>query len=132
MQTGPMLAAAVSIAKLGDASAMAVALLLFGIGVVGQVIGAVGVGALNDLMAPALGTGAIRYSMLLAAVCVTLGGGVYFLSARHLEADTHASWSPEGRGLYFRRFSRAGAASRWKRAAARDNCSWTLSAISGV
>jgi MFS family permease len=86
MPTGPMYAACVSVAK-PRMRATAVAALLFGVGVIGQILGAVTIGILNDALHPIFGEAAIRYSMLVVALAVLLAGVAYTAAARFLEAD---------------------------------------------
>jgi MFS family permease len=67
--------------------AVATAILLVFASLLSQAVGPVAVGALNDVLAPAHGQQAIRYSLLLLAV-TALGGGVMFWAAgRYVERD---------------------------------------------
>jgi MFS family permease len=66
---------------------MASALFLFCSAMIGQALGPLLVGALNDHLAPVYGEQAIRYSLLINAVTAVIGG-LLLLAARHwLAAD---------------------------------------------
>lgn len=69
--------------------ATAAALFLLIANLVGQVLGPLIVGFLNDALSASYGDLAIRYSLIVGAVCAALGG-VAIISASHsLEADSH-------------------------------------------
>lgn len=70
---GPIFAATMALAP-DRMKTVAAALGIFFTGLVGQIIGPLMVGALNDYLAPVYGDHAIRYSMLSVAVCSVLGG----------------------------------------------------------
>lgn len=84
---GPIFAAIVSVARV-RMRAVATSILLFSSALIGQALGPLIVGALNDLLHPTLGDGAIRYSMLVIALTALLGGLLFLLSGRYLDADT--------------------------------------------
>lgn len=67
--------------------AVATAILLVFASLLSQAIGPVAVGALNDLLAPAHGDNAIRYSLLLLAVTALGGGAMFWCAGRHAERD---------------------------------------------
>jgi MFS family permease len=64
---GPIYAATVNIVD-ARRRALAIAVVLLGASLIGNVIGPSGVGILNDLLAPQFGDMAIRYSLMLIAV----------------------------------------------------------------
>lgn len=66
---------------------MASALLLFCSAMIGQALGPLLVGALNDHLAPVYGEGAIRYSLLINAVTAIVGGILLLLARRTIAAD---------------------------------------------
>jgi MFS family permease len=83
---GPVYAACVSVAKpTMRATAMAICLLLAG--VAGQVIGPLAVGVLNDALSPSLGDLSVRYSLLVSAAGLTLGGACFAQAAKYLSTD---------------------------------------------
>ena len=67
--------------------AMASALLLFSSAMVGQAIGPLLVGALNDHLTPLYGPEAIRYSLLINMVTAVAGGIMLLLACRTIRAD---------------------------------------------
>ena len=69
---------------------MASALLLFSSAMLGQTLGPLAVGMLNDALAPAFGAEAIRWSLLLLVVTAILGGGVLLLADRLLTKEAVA------------------------------------------
>lgn len=71
--------------------ALASAALLAILNLVGQGLGPLFVGALNDALAPRLGAGAIRYSLLATAAIGALAGPLFFACARTLRADLAAA-----------------------------------------
>ena len=86
MYVGPLWSTAQNLAR-PEMRATASALLLFILNLVGLGFGPFAVGALNDLLAPAYGAGAIRWSLL----GVVLTGGIaslfYWQGSRHLARD---------------------------------------------
>jgi MFS family permease len=79
---GPIFAATMALAP-DRMKTVAAAIGIFFTGLVGQIIGPLMVGALNDYLAPTFGDHAIRYSMLSVAVC-SVAGGLCFLWAGRL------------------------------------------------
>lgn len=69
------------------ARSLAVAFHLLLVNLVGLGLGPVVIGGLNDLLREDLGDGAIRYTMLLAALTNVLACGFYALSARSVRQD---------------------------------------------
>lgn len=78
---GPIFAATMALAPEGMKT-VAAALGIFFTGLIGQIIGPLMVGALNDYLAPTYGDHAIRYSMLSVAVCSLLGGLCFVWAGR--------------------------------------------------
>lgn len=88
MHLGPVYAACMGVAR-PQMRATAAALFLLIANLVGQVLGPLIVGFLNDALSASYGDLAIRYSLIVGAVCAALGG-VAIISASHsLEADSH-------------------------------------------
>jgi MFS family permease len=83
---GPVYAAAMSVAKL-RMRAVAVAVLLLCASLLGQGLGPLLVGELNDLLQPSLGEVGIRYSLLVAAFCAIAGGTAFWTAIRFIERD---------------------------------------------
>ncbi|HET6971096.1 MAG TPA: hypothetical protein VFH92_08225, partial [Phenylobacterium sp.] len=83
----PAFAAAMNVAR-PRMRALSVAMMLLFATLFGQVIGPAMVGLLTDLLTPAYGPMAIRYSMLLIAVTPVLAGLCFWAASRFLEADT--------------------------------------------
>jgi len=87
MQMGPIFAACLDIAK-PHMRATATAFFLLVVNLIGDLVGPVTIGLLNDTMFAAYGDEAIRYSMIFGAVSASLAGIFFFLGARHILADT--------------------------------------------
>jgi len=83
---GPMYAAVMNIAQPRMRS-VAIAIVVFSTGLLGQLLGPVVIGFLNDVMHPALGDQAIRYSLLLVAVCTTAAAVCFIIAARLIEEE---------------------------------------------
>jgi MFS family permease len=83
---GPIFAAILSVARV-RMRATAVAFALLCTGLLGQVLGPLTVGILNDRLAPILGPHAIRYSMTIIILTALLGGLCFLLGAASFEAD---------------------------------------------
>lgn len=64
------------------------AILLFCTSLLGQIIGPLLVGWLNDRLDRHYGHFAIRYSMLVVVLCVAVAGFCFLFAARTLEGDT--------------------------------------------
>jgi MFS family permease len=85
---GPIYAATVNIVE-AHKRALAIAVILLGASLIGNVAGPTGVGLLNDALTPRFGPQAIRYSLLLialtpvvAALCFWRAAGLYPAAAR--------------------------------------------------
>jgi len=65
--------------------ALGAALYLLIFHLVGQSFGPPLVGALNEHLTPALGNGAVRYSMLSAPLCMMLAGALFFVLSGYLK-----------------------------------------------
>jgi MFS family permease len=76
---GPIFAAAMSVAQ-PRMRAVASSVIVFSAAVIGQIVGPLLVGALNDRLTASFGGSAIRYSLLVVALC-SLAAGVAFLCA---------------------------------------------------
>jgi MFS family permease len=83
---GPVYAAAMSVAKL-RMRAVAVSVLLLCASLLGQGLGPLLVGALNDMLRPTLGDVGIRYSLLVSALCSIVGGLAFWTAIRFMERD---------------------------------------------
>jgi hypothetical protein len=71
--------------------AMASALIVFLLNLIGMGLGPLLVGGLNDLLEPALGLEAVRYSLMGAAVPHALAAIFNLLSIRTLKQDLEAA-----------------------------------------
>jgi MFS family permease len=79
---GPTFAAVIAMAPDGM-RAVSVSILVLCTGLIGQIFGPLVVGMLNDALAASQGDMAIRYSLLVVALC-TLAGGLCFLAASRI------------------------------------------------
>jgi MFS family permease len=86
LHMGPIFAAALSVAKL-RMRALATSLMVLFASLLGQALGPLCVGALNDRLQPQFGNHAIRYSLLVIAASAVLGGLCFWSAAKHLAAD---------------------------------------------
>lgn len=84
---GPIFAAIVSVARL-RMRAVATSILLFSAALIGQALGPLIVGYLNDLLSPQLGEVAVRYSMLVIVITAIAAGIMFLLAGRYIEEDT--------------------------------------------
>jgi MFS family permease len=87
MHLGPVYAACMGVAR-PRMRATAAALFLLIANLVGQVLGPLIVGYLNDVLHASYGDLAIRYSLIVGAVCAALGGAVLVSASRTLERDS--------------------------------------------
>jgi MFS family permease len=87
MHFGPVYAVCQGVAR-STMRATSAAFFLLVVNLVGQVVGPFSVGYLNDRWAAAYGDGAIRYSLILGAVCACLGGILMLAGAGSLGRDT--------------------------------------------
>jgi len=83
---GPVFATAMSLAQV-RMRAVAIALLVLTSGLLGQVLGPLLVGLLNDRLKGELGDTSIRYSLLIVAGCAAGAAVSLFCAARHLRTD---------------------------------------------
>jgi MFS family permease len=74
--------------------ALAAAIVVFAINLVGMGLGPLVVGALNDVLAPTYGLEAVRYSLMVAAVPHTLASVFNLLAARSLREDLALASAP--------------------------------------
>jgi MFS family permease len=81
---GPIFAAAMSVAKL-RMRAVASSVIVFFAGLVGQVVGPLLIGALNDRLSAVYHEAAIRYSLLIVSLCAVAAGAVFWMAARDFD-----------------------------------------------
>lgn len=86
LHQGPIYAATMDVARV-PMRALAVAILIFCASLLGQAVGPLAVGALNDALQPSLGDRAIRYSLLIIAVTPLFAGLCFWAAAAHYEGD---------------------------------------------
>jgi MFS family permease len=90
---GPVFAAAMSVAQV-RMRAVAISLLVLTSGLLGQLLGPLLVGALNDYLNGELGETSIRCSLLLVAGYAAAAAVCLFCAARHLRADRLRALAP--------------------------------------
>jgi MFS family permease len=95
LHQGPVYAAVMNVAQL-RMRATATAIVLFCTSLLGQLIGPLLVGWLNDRLARYYGLFAIRYSMLFLVLCVAVAGSCFLFAAGSLEADTRRAAGDPG------------------------------------
>ncbi len=83
---GPTFAVTQALAKL-RMRALAAAIVLFVLNLVGLGLGPVAIGFANDMLAPTLGDAAVRYSLAVALVTNLWGAAHSLMATRTLEAD---------------------------------------------
>jgi hypothetical protein len=86
MWLGPVYATTQSLVR-ADMRALASAVLLFVINLIGLGVGPQAVGVMNDLLAPWAGTGAVRYSLLVVGVMNVWAAVHFAVAARTLRDD---------------------------------------------
>jgi len=86
MYVGPLWSTAQNLAR-PELRATASALLLFILNLVGLGLGPFAVGAINDLLAPTHGAGAIRWSLLGVVLTGGIASVLYWQGSRHLARD---------------------------------------------
>jgi predicted MFS family arabinose efflux permease len=86
MYVGPLWSMAQNLVKV-RMRALASALLLFILNLVGLGLGPLVVGFLNDLLEPRFGSDAIRYSLLAVTLVGALASPLFWLGGRHYAAD---------------------------------------------
>jgi len=90
---GPALAVCMNVAKV-RMRAVSTAVLMFVGNIIGQIIGPLGVGYLNDVMTSRFGDLAIRYSMTLSALTALVACGITLIGSRYVVQETrHATES---------------------------------------
>ena len=67
------------------------AIFLFCVNMVGQIVGPLAIGWLNDRWAGAYGDEAVRYSMILATFCVVIASILMLMASRRLREDLDAA-----------------------------------------
>jgi MFS family permease len=77
----PVFAAAMSVAQ-SRMRAVASSVIVFCAAVIGQILGPLLIGALDDRLTPGFGKEAIRYSLLVVAVCSVAAGFAFLLAAK--------------------------------------------------
>jgi MFS family permease len=88
MHFGPLMAVCQSVVKV-RMRAVAVAVFLFMVNFVGQIVGPLGVGLMNDKMGAIYGADAIRYSMLWFGTLVGIGAAIFmWLGSPYLAKDS--------------------------------------------
>lgn len=83
---GPIFAIAQTVAR-PSMRALASAIVLLTATCFGQGVGPLTVGAVNDLLTPAYGPAAVRYSLMSAAITTMLGAVLFAIAARFVRAD---------------------------------------------
>ena len=86
MHQAPIFAATVGIVR-PRMRASAIAIMVLFASLLGQIVGPLVVGMLNDALAGRLGQSAIRYSLLVAAVGPVISGFAYWRASKTFEAD---------------------------------------------
>jgi MFS family permease len=93
MYAGPIYALTQSIVRV-RLRALAAAVHLFTVNLIGLGLGPLVVGALNDALRPSMGDGAIRYTMLLAAVAHLGTCALLLVGVRHVRSDLARQAAP--------------------------------------
>jgi MFS family permease len=86
VHVGPIFAAALTVTK-SSMRAVASSIIVLFASLLGQAVGPLLVGLLNDLLEPSFGTHAIRYSLLITAGTAIAGGLSFWAGERHFEGD---------------------------------------------
>lgn len=87
MQMGPLFAILMNVAKVRMRATATATFMFFG-NLTGLTLGPLGIGYLNDLMTPAIGAFAIRYSLLIGTSFALIGGLLMWRGSRYVGADT--------------------------------------------
>ncbi|MBO9581003.1 MAG: MFS transporter [Sphingobium sp.] len=90
MHFGPSYAAMAAIVP-PSMRATTAAVFLFCVNMVGQIVGPLAIGWLNDRWAGIYGDEAVRYSMILATVCVVIASILMVMASRRLSEDLDAA-----------------------------------------
>ncbi|MPT47933.1 MAG: MFS transporter [Sphingobium sp.] len=94
---GPTYAAIAAIVP-GTMRATTAAIFLFCVNIVGQIVGPLVIGWLNDVWAVHFGDDAIRYSMIIGGICAFIASIILVLASRHIGADIKAQEQGELKG----------------------------------
>jgi MFS family permease len=86
MYSGPIFAIVLAVARV-RMRAMAIALFLFFGNLVGQTLGPLGIGYVNDVLKPSMGDLAIRYSLLLGPVSGVIAFILIGMASRYVVSD---------------------------------------------
>jgi MFS family permease len=90
MHFGPSYAAMAAIVP-ASMRATTAAAFLFCVNIVGQIVGPLAIGWLNDRWAGNYGDAAVRYSMILATFCVAIASILLLMASRRLREDLEAA-----------------------------------------
>jgi len=90
----PVFAAAMSTARVGM-RAVAISMLVLASGLLGQIVGPLLVGVLNDRLHALLGDTAVRYSLLLVALCLAGASLAFFAGINSFIKDRERARRPE-------------------------------------
>jgi len=82
----PIFAAAMGIARSGM-RAVAISMLVLASSLLGQILGPLLIGVANDRLFASLGAAAVRYSLLLVALCLAGAGAAFFTAITCLRED---------------------------------------------
>jgi MFS family permease len=82
----PIFSVAMDVARI-RMRATAIAVMLFCASLLGQIVGPLAVGVLNDRLLPSFGDESIRYSLLIIAITPILAAACFWAAARDYEAD---------------------------------------------
>jgi len=86
---GPLFALVSEVAS-SRTRAVAIATIVLFSGLLGQAVGPLVVGILNDQLSSTVGETAVRYSMLIIVVTAALAGVMIYLAGKHLPHDTQS------------------------------------------
>jgi len=86
MYNGPIFAIVLAVARV-RMRAMAIALFLFFGNLVGQTLGPLGIGYVNDILKPSMGDHAIRYSLLLGPASAVIAFILIWMASRYVVSD---------------------------------------------
>lgn len=89
---GAVFAACLAVARL-RMRAVATAIVVLFSGLVGQIVGPLAIGVINDALTPSLGDEAIRYSLLLLLVGLVCGAVAYFVGGNSYVRDVERAAS---------------------------------------
>ena len=93
MYNGPIFAIVLAVARV-RMRAMAIALFLFLGNLVGQTLGPLGIGYVNDILKPTMGEHAIRYSLLLGPISGVIGFILIGMASRYVARDVRNALQP--------------------------------------